>query len=475
MLAVRGVSVALQGWRSWVCRRWTLPSSATTCTLWVSCSSRREPWPIMLRRTSSQRSICTCVPTGVAGNEFADVGAELGRRLQCTSLSWLWTGVSARREAVAISLYDALWWTNQLAKPDLMTERDDTRPAVERKLELCVDRANVRTLSPATDEPEVHPVRRRVLADAFSRKHIGRVGLQETRASNSTLRVCGGFHMVTSAAVFGQGGVEIWVRQCLCDSKDIFVLHATARILLIRVSICASPFMLCSARACCEASRSTRRGSLDGMVTPASPGWRDFHLLHSQQRACGQCHFQLCRRRGARMRSPRMASSFMRFWPARGWLSRLLSEVVEAHGRTVRRDGIGWITWESLAMSCRQFRAWRSIRMACWRSRSAKITAWLLFRCNGPFGGRHLSPLTPLGHVLQIKQSCGCQRFVISLNKSGVTCRLCRHNGLRRRWSVPLRSEGVRSLQRRARSQVRPQGMTGSPRRHGRRFALTAG
>ena len=56
--------------------------------------------------------------TGVAGNEFADVGAELGRRLQCTSLAWLWTGVSAMGEAVAISLYDALWWTDQLAKPD---------------------------------------------------------------------------------------------------------------------------------------------------------------------------------------------------------------------------------------------------------------------------------------------------------------------------------------------------------------------
>ena len=63
----------------------------------------------------------------------------------------------------------------------------------------------------------------------------------------------------------------------------------------------------------------------------------------------------------------------------------------------------------------------------------------------------------------------------ISLNKSGVTRRLCRHNGLRRRWSGPLRSEGVRSLQRHARSQVHLQGMTGSLRRRGRRFALTAG
>ena len=83
-----------------------------------------------------------------------------------------------------------------------------------------------------------------MLADAFSRKHIDVVGLQETRARNSTFRVCGGFHMVTSAAVFGQGGAKIWIRQCLCESKDIFVLHATARILLIRVSHCASPFML---------------------------------------------------------------------------------------------------------------------------------------------------------------------------------------------------------------------------------------
>ena len=71
---------------------------------------------------------------------------------------------------------------------------------------------------------------------------------------------------------------------------------------------------------------------------------------------------------------------FLAFLSRTGWLSRLLSEVAEALGRTARRDGIGWITWQSLAMSCRQFRAWRLIRMACWRSRSAKITAWLLFR-----------------------------------------------------------------------------------------------
>ena len=98
--------------------------------------------------------------TGFAGNEFADVGAELGRRLQCTSLSWLWTVHSARREGVVISLYDALWWTDQLAKPDPMTERDGTRPSVERKLELWVG------------------------SDACSRKHIDVVGLQETRARN---------------------------------------------------------------------------------------------------------------------------------------------------------------------------------------------------------------------------------------------------------------------------------------------------
>ena len=127
-----------------------------------------------------------------------------------------------KEEAVPITLYDALWWTDQRAKPDPMTERDGTRPSVDRKLELCVGSANVRTLSPATDEPEVHSVRRKLLADAFSIKHIDVVGLQETRARNSTFRASGGFHMVTSAAVFGQGGVEIWIRQRSCDSKDLF-------------------------------------------------------------------------------------------------------------------------------------------------------------------------------------------------------------------------------------------------------------
>ena len=93
-------------------------------------------------------------------------------------------------------------------------------------------------------------------------------------------------------------------------------------------------------------------------------------------------------------------------------------------------------------MSCRQFRAWRSIRMACWRSRSAKITAWFTVSMQWSFQRRHLSPFTPLVHVLQIERSCGCQRFVISLSKSGVIRRQCRHNGLQRRWSGPLRSEG---------------------------------
>ena len=66
--------------------------------------------------------------------------------------------------------------------------------------------------------------------------------------------------------------------------------------------------------------------------------------------------------------------------------------------------------WQKASAGSRgsRVRAWRSIMMACWRSSSAKITVWLLFRCNGPFrGGRHLSPLTPLVQALQIERSCG--------------------------------------------------------------------
>ena len=66
MFAVRGVSVALQ------LEELGVPRLDTS--LWGSCSSRREPWPIMLRRRwhgsgaglrrmSSQRCFCTCVPT----------------------------------------------------------------------------------------------------------------------------------------------------------------------------------------------------------------------------------------------------------------------------------------------------------------------------------------------------------------------------------------------------------------------------
>ena len=56
-------------------------------------------------------------------------------------------------------------------------------------------------------EPEVHSVRRRVLAGAFSRKHIDVVGLQGTRTRNPIIRVRGGFHMATSAAVSGRQAV----------------------------------------------------------------------------------------------------------------------------------------------------------------------------------------------------------------------------------------------------------------------------
>ena len=49
--------------------------------------------------------------------------------------------------------------------------------------------ANVRTLSPATDEPEVHSVRGGVLADLFSR-NTSMSWVCKTRARNSTFRVC---------------------------------------------------------------------------------------------------------------------------------------------------------------------------------------------------------------------------------------------------------------------------------------------
>ena len=192
MLAVRGVSVALQLEELAVPWLDTSFVSDNKYALGIVQFEARavanhaqaqisRQWSWAAKNQFAAKFLHVRAHTGVAGNEFADVGAEFGRRMQCTSLFWLRTSVSAREEAVAIS-------------------------SVERKLELCVGSANVRTLSPATDEPEVHSVRRRVLADAFSRKtHRSRGSARDACAQFDISCVCGVFHMVTSAAVFGQG------------------------------------------------------------------------------------------------------------------------------------------------------------------------------------------------------------------------------------------------------------------------------
>ena len=50
---------------------------------------------------------------------------------------------------------------------------------------------------------------------------------RRVRAIRHFVCVCGFF---SHCHLSWQGGVEIWIRQCLCDSKDIVVLHATARL-----------------------------------------------------------------------------------------------------------------------------------------------------------------------------------------------------------------------------------------------------
>ena len=81
-----------------------------------------------------------------SGNEIADVGAELGRRLHCTSLSRLREDRSAKNEGVPFSLYDALWWSDQLSKPDPLMDQGVARPVAhcwsslvgaERRLGQC--------------------------------------------------------------------------------------------------------------------------------------------------------------------------------------------------------------------------------------------------------------------------------------------------------------------------------------------------
>ena len=72
--------------------------------------------------------------TGLAGNELADVGVELGQRPLCTRHSWLWVGYSIRKARLEFCLYDALWWTDQLGMPDPLTDREDAGPSTSCEL-----------------------------------------------------------------------------------------------------------------------------------------------------------------------------------------------------------------------------------------------------------------------------------------------------------------------------------------------------
>ena len=97
-----------------------------------------------------------------------------------------------------------------------------------------------------------------------------------------------------------------------------------------------------------------------------------------------------------------MASSSTPSWHARGRLSWQRFEAEVALGRTARGDGIVWTTWGSQETRSRRSHAWRSIKRARWRFRSARITDWSMSRCSGLFrDGPRLSPAIPLGPALQ--------------------------------------------------------------------------
>ena len=199
---------------------------------------------------------------GVADNEFADVGAELGRRLRCTSFLRLCVGHSLRKE----------WWTDQLSKPDPLTDRGVARPSATGGLELQRVLGQCSHNSPATDELEVHSVRRMVSADAFSKKHIDVVGGGErgfargvhAQFDNSCLWWF--FHVITSAGVSRQGGVDIWVRKCLCDASDIFVFARHGENFSDSCLTSLFPILALLGPRALRASGSARRGSLDGKV-----------------------------------------------------------------------------------------------------------------------------------------------------------------------------------------------------------------
>ena len=121
----------------------------------------------------------------------------------------------------------------------------------EKMIRLSVMTYNVRTLAPRKGSHKVGYLREQLADEGF---HIA--FLQETRIKTSNLIVSETHFRVTSAAVKGLGGTEIWISRkdvhtgrILCDKQSIKVLYQSPEFLLVRAIIQGTTQLLFSAHA----------------------------------------------------------------------------------------------------------------------------------------------------------------------------------------------------------------------------------
>lgn len=130
----------------------------------------------------------------------------------------------------------------------LLASPDCTNTVSERRLNLFVVTYNVGSLGARRTTVRIGYLREQMEAHSISL-----ACLQETRARNSQLVTSGTHIRITSAAVSGKEGVEIWLgRQdsagsTLFHPKKVLVLHADSEILLVKAVVRGVTLLVCSA------------------------------------------------------------------------------------------------------------------------------------------------------------------------------------------------------------------------------------
>ena len=130
------------------------------------------------------------------------------------------------------------FWTPVERSHDPMCSRPLVSPARKR---VTIITANVLTMHPAQapdSDPSLFSGRRLQLSLCFEGKMAHLVGVQESRCRETSIRSFRGYTILSSAArPLGQCGCELWVSSNVATIKDLCLLHADPRKLMVTLPL----------------------------------------------------------------------------------------------------------------------------------------------------------------------------------------------------------------------------------------------